>query len=163
MPWYVLYTKPRNEKKTAGLLEAKGIEVYCPLQEVIKQWSDRKKKINEPVFRSYIFVFLNDYDKEKTEALATSGAVRFLRWLGKPGVVRTEEIEAIKQFLSEYKGAEIIVNFNEGQEVTVAEGALSEQSGKIIRIKSNKALLQLRSLGWNIMAEIPIQSLKANS
>ena len=160
MPWYVLYTKPRNEKKTAKLLEDQGIEVYCPLQEVVKQWSDRKKKIQEPVFRSYIFVRLGIYDQEQTSVLETPGAVRFLWWQKKPGVVRNEEIEAIKVFLNDYRGAQMTVNFSEGQEVTVTEGPLIEQTGKIITIRRNKAVLELRSLGWNITAELPLQAIR---
>jgi transcriptional antiterminator RfaH len=160
MPWYVLYTKPRTEKKTAKLLADRGIEVYCPVQEIVKQWSDRKKKIQEPVFRSYVFVFLTDYDKEQVNVLATPGSVRFLWWLGKPGVVRSDEIDAIKEFLNDYRNARISVQVTEGESVTVTEGPLREQTGKIVKLKGNKAILQLRSLGWNIMAELPVQSLK---
>jgi len=162
MPWYVLYTKPRNEKKTALLLEEKGIEVYCPVQEVVKQWSDRKKKVWEPVFRSYVFVQLDQYDKGQTEVLETPGAVRFLWWLKKPAAVRTEEIQAIKDFLNDYRGSAISVLMGEGENVTVMEGPLKDQQGKIVKLKGNKAILQLRSLGWNIMAELPLQSLKKN-
>lgn len=160
MPWYVLYTKPRNEKKTAKLLDDKGIEVYCPIHEVVKIWSDRKKKIQEPVFTSYIFVKLKDYKNEQVEVLSTPGAVRFLFWLKQPGIVREEEVDAIRNFLNEYKNAKISVNMSEGEFVTITEGPLMEQKGKIVKIQGKKAILQLRSLGWNIMAELPLQSLK---
>jgi transcription antitermination factor NusG len=160
MPWYVLYTKPRNEKKTALLLEAKNIEVYCPLQESIKQWSDRKKKVIEPLFRSYVFVHLQDYEKEQVTVLTTPGAVRFLWWLGKPGIVRQEEIESIRQFLNDYKGAKISVNIKPGDDVTITEGPLSQQTGKLIQLRNNKAILSLTSLGWNIMAELPAHHLQ---
>lgn len=159
MPWYVLYTKPRNEKKVAVRLQEKGLEVYCPIREEIKQWSDRKKKVMEPLFRSYIFVHLDNYDREQVQVLTTPGSVRFLWWLGKPGVVRDEEIIAIRDFLNDYRGTHISVNLGAGQWVEVSEGPLKDQKGKIISIKGNKAILQLRSLGWNVMAELPIPSL----
>ena len=54
--WYVIYTRPRWEKKVASLLQAKAIEHYCPLNRVMKQWSDRKKIVLEPLFKGYIFV-----------------------------------------------------------------------------------------------------------
>ena len=56
MPWYVLYTKPRQEKKVTDSLNAIGVEAYCPLVTVIKQWSDRKKKVQIPLINSYVFV-----------------------------------------------------------------------------------------------------------
>jgi len=119
MGWYVLYTKSRNEKKVANLLTAKGIEVYSPLQEVIKQWSDRKKKVQEPVFRSYVFVHLKNYETDSVTVLMTPGAVRFLWWLGKPGLVRDDEIQLIKDFLNRYRDAEITFEVKEGQDVTI--------------------------------------------
>lgn len=158
--WYVLYTKPRNEKKTAKLLEENGVQVYCPVQEVVKQWSDRKKKVQEPLFRSYIFIYLHDYQKEHVPVLETPGAVRFLWWLKKPAIVREEEIEAIKQFLNDYRGAQLTVAMRTGEEVIIAEGPLQAQKGKIIKLKGNKAVLHVPSLGWNITAEIPVQALR---
>jgi len=162
MPWYVLYTKPRNEKKTAKLLQDKGIVVYCPVTETVKQWSDRRKKIQEPLFHSYIFVCFENYAKEQLTVLNTPGAVRFLWWLKKPAIVRDEEIEGIRQFLEDYRGVSVIVNMNEGEQVTIIEGPLKEQEGKIIKIKGNRAILELQSLGWKVVAELPIQSLKKN-
>ena len=115
MAWYVLYTKPRNEKKVTSLLAEKGVEVYCPQREVIKQWSDRKKKVIAPVFNSYIFVSLDNYKENATIILETPGAVRFLWWAGKPAAVREEEIKAIRDFLEAYKNAEITVEIREGE------------------------------------------------
>ena len=159
MPWYVLYTKPRNEKKLSSLLKEKGIEVYCPVQETIKQWSDRKKKVVEPVFRSYIFIFLNDYSKDSVEVLITRGAVRFLWWLGKPGIVRQEEIEAIKDFLDSYKNVKFDFDIRAGERVTINEGPLKERSGRLLSIRGRKAILQLETLGMSLIAEIPAKSL----
>lgn len=161
MAWYVLYTKPRNEKKVAQLLSDKGVEVYCPVREEIRQWSDRRKKILEPVFRSYIFVFLNDYQQENVSVLMTPGAVRFLWWTGKPGIVQDFEIAAIKDFLSNYKNAEIVTEMKTGQMVIIKEGPLRETTGTIISVKKNIATLHLKSIGLNLVATLPVQSLTA--
>ncbi|MBA3827690.1 MAG: UpxY family transcription antiterminator [Taibaiella sp.] len=160
MPWYVLYTKPRNEKKVAKLLGEKCMEVYCPVQEVLKQWSDRKKKVIVPVFTSYLFVYLEDFETENVKVLRTAGVVRFLWWLKKPAIVRPEEIKLIKDFLSKYKGIEVQTTITEGQHVTVTEGTLKENKGKVLRIKGAMATLHLYSLGWNLIAQIPVQSLQ---
>ena len=58
--WYAVYTKPRWEKKVNSLLLQKGIEVYCPLNKVRRKWSDRIKTIEEPLFKSYVFVKIKD-------------------------------------------------------------------------------------------------------
>ena len=96
--WYAVYTKPRWEKKVAELLARQGMEQYCPLNKVQRQWSDRKKTIEEPLFKSYVFIHV------KEDALLnvkqTDGVINLLYWLGKPAVIKDFEIEAIRNFLS---------------------------------------------------------------
>lgn len=161
MTWYVLYTKPRNEKKVAATLADMGIEVYCPIREEVKQWSDRKKKIQTPVFTSYIFVRLADYQKDSVAVLELNGAVKFLWWNGKPGVVREAEIQAIQDFLTQYKDAELSIQLREGETVQVQEGPLAESEGKVIRVEGNTAVLHLHTLGVNLIAKLPIQSVRS--
>lgn len=155
MPWYVLYTKPRSEKKTAKILEDRGITVYCPLVNSVKQWSDRKKAVAEPLFRSYIFVHLSNYRTEQTPVLEVPGAVRFLWWLGAPGIVRDDEIERIQDFLKRYEKANITTDLKKGQNVTIKDGPFSDHSGKIIHVKGRRVSLHISSLGWNVVAELP--------
>lgn len=159
MSWYVLYTKPRNEKKITQRLKDKGITVFCPLKTEVKQWSDRKKKVAEPVFKSYVFVHMDDYKLENVDVLTTPGAVKFLWWNGKPGIVRGCEIQAIKDFLNDYKNAEITVRLKEGDRITVKEGLLKDTEGKVLTVKGNKAVLHLHSLGLNMTAKLPVQAL----
>jgi len=159
MPWYVVYTKANSEKKVALLLKRKGIESYCPVQETVKQWSDRKKKIFAPLFKSYVFVYLNDYETDKVPVLLLAGVVRFLFWLGKPGIVKDSEIDAIRDFLNQYKGVSIMANFNPGDIIDIKEGPLSGQSGTIISIRGNKTILLLNSLKMNLTAEVNTVSL----
>lgn len=159
MSWYVLYTKPRNEKKVTQRLQDQGIIVFCPLREEVRQWSDRKKKVSEPVFKSYVFVKLDDYKAESVAVLATPGSVRFLWWAGNPGIVREEEIQAIKDFLEDYKNAEITIELKEGERIRVKEGPLKDAEGKVLKVKGNKATLHLHSLGLNMTAKLPVQSL----
>lgn len=161
MTWYVLYTKPRSEKKVATTLADMGVEVYCPIKEEVKQWSDRKKKVQTPVFTSYIFVRLDDYKKGSIPVLELNGAVKFLWWNGKPGVVRESEIKAIQDFLTQYRDAELNVELKKGETVQVQEGPLIESEGKVIRVEGNTAVLHLHSLGMNLIAKLPIQSVKS--
>jgi transcription antitermination factor NusG len=90
--WYVVYETQMGEK-SSGTIDKDGIECYCPLFQV-RQWSDRKKKVVVPLFNSYVFVQVADSDRSLV--FQSVGAVRYLFWLGKPAVVRDEEIGTIK-------------------------------------------------------------------
>ncbi len=163
MPWYVLYTKPRNEKKIAALLSEQDFFVYCPVKEEIRQWSDRKKKVTEPVFKSYVFVFLNDYKAESPKILQIPGALHFLWWNKQPGIVREHEIESIRHFLTSYKHAKIDTALSPGESVIITEGILADKNGVVLHTQGNVVYLQLKSIGLNMIARIPAQSLKKNT
>ena len=98
--WYAVYTKPRWEKKVYSLLCERGFEAYCPLNKVRKKWSDRIKWVEEPLFKSYVFVHVPE--SEQTKVRMVSGVVNFVYWLGKPAVVLEKEIQIIRKFLDEY-------------------------------------------------------------
>lgn len=148
MPWYVLYTKPRQEKKVADSLNAIGIEAYCPLVTVVKQWSDRKKKVQIPLINSYVFVNIEEHQRE--EVFKVSGIVRYLFWLGKPAVVRAIEIEALKQSL------EGIVAFFEVSAIQkdtiykIPEGPFQGFEGIVKNINATTIQLLLVDLGFFI-------------
>jgi transcription antitermination factor NusG len=151
--WYVVYTRPRWEKKVAKQLEQKGIEHYCPLTRVQRQWSDRKKIIFEPLFTSYVFVCLEETEQPSVKQL--SGVMNFVYWLKKPAMVRHEEIRVIKRFLSEYDNVKLEkspVNLND--QVRVISGPLMERQGNVLEIRHKTVKLSLPSLGYLIVAEI---------
>ena len=54
--WHALYVRSRSERKVLTQLEEMGVEAYLPLITLIKQWSDRRKKVEEPLFKSYVFI-----------------------------------------------------------------------------------------------------------
>ena len=99
MNWYAIYTKPRNEKKVVANIQSLGIEAYCPTISVVKQWSDRKKTIIQPLLSSYVFVKLDE--KDRSLVFQVPGVVRYLFWLGKPAIVREQEIQAMKELQEE--------------------------------------------------------------
>lgn len=150
--WYAIYTKSRFELKVAERLEEKGIEIYCPTQTVVRQWSDRKKKVTVPLFRSYVFVKHNN-EQERIAILQTYGVVNFVRYLGKEAVIRAIEIEAIKELLGDYGNIEV-KDITEGDLVTIKQGALKGQNGIIKSTDGKKAVLILDNLGVSLTAEI---------
>src|ERR1700761_942522 len=92
--WYPVYTHPRAEKKASLALLSKGIETYLPLRRQLKQWSDRKKWVEEPLIKSYLFVRIAEHDQ--TEVLMTRGIARFIYFGGKIASMPASQIDNLK-------------------------------------------------------------------
>ena len=153
MKWLAVYTKPRWEKKVDALLQQKGIESYCPLNKVHRQWSDRRKIVEEPLFKSYVFVRTDE--EGRSEIRMTNGVVNFVYWNGKPAIIKDKEIQVIRRFLNEYHDVEAIkMDFAANDPVEVTAGAMMGQRGKIIEIKNKTAKVRIDSLGYMLVAYI---------
>lgn len=149
--WYVVYTRPRWEKKIAIVLDARGIENYCPLNRVKKQWSDRKKIVYEPLFKGYIFVKM--YEENKWDIKKIEGIINYVYWLGKPAKVKEEEINTIKKFLSEFENVEVTENrIAKNDKVTISQGVLMNYKGVVVDVLGNKARVQIDSMGIRLSA-----------
>lgn len=146
MNWYVVYTKPKWEKKVAERLNDIGINAYCPLVTKTSQWSDRKKVVTVPLFNSYIFVQIEE--KDRNSIFEIPGAVRYLFWLGKPATVRDSEIEAIQKWLSAPSVYEITLDkWKKGDKIILESGPFAAQSAVIQEVKQNHYILILESMG----------------
>lgn len=157
--WYAVYTKPRWEKKVAELLTRKKIENYCPLNKVVRQWHDRKKMIEEPLFTSYVFVCITA--AEQLEVRKTDGVVNFVYWLGKPAVIRPNEIEAIRDFLEDHQNVQLEkTRVNPRDVVRVVRGPLMGQEGNVVEVYNQKAKVLLPSLGYCLVADLSKESLQ---
>ena len=153
LKWYAIYTKPRWEKKVNSLLLQKGIEVYCPLNKVRRKWSDRIKTVEEPLFKSYVFVKITD--EERTGVRMTSGVVNFVYWNGKPAIIKEKEIQTIKRFLDEYENVEVMrIDVTEGDRVQVTAGPMMDKEGKVLEVKNKTAKVCIDSLGYMLIAYI---------
>jgi transcription antitermination factor NusG len=152
MPWYVLYTKPRNEKKVAENLQKLGFTVYCPLVEVVKQWSDRKKKVQEPLLASYVFIQLEE--QQRNLVFQVAGVVRYLYWLGKPAVVRNEEITTLQSWLLNGNQKLQIEQLQPGSKITLKEGVFKGIDAIVKEQRGKKMQLVLESLGIVVIMEM---------
>jgi transcription antitermination factor NusG len=153
LKWYAIYTRPRWEKKVNNLLVDKGIESYCPLNKVRRKWSDRIKTIEEPLFKSYVFVKIEE--DARTNVRMTDGVINFVYWNGKPAIVKEKEIQTIKRFLDEYENVELVkIELKPEQRVRIMAGPLMDQEGKIIEIKNKVAKVAIDSLGYILIADI---------
>lgn len=146
MNWYVVYTKPKWEKKVAEKLNETGIEAYCPVITQIKQWSDRKKKVEVPLFNSYVFVRLSDI--ERNSVFKVAGVVRYLFWLGKPAVVRDEEIAEIKKSLSGINISDVLVMpYKKGDKIKLDSGAFNNHQAVVKEVTNTHYILVLETMG----------------
>ena len=157
--WYALYTKPRWEKKVARLLDGQDIENYCPINKVTRQWSDRKKVVLEPVFKGYVFVKIGE--AEKWDVKKVNGVLNYVYWLGKPAIIREEEILTIRKFLNEFTGVEVSdLSLKVNSTVRVKTGVLMNYQGVLIELIGNKARVKIESMGLQLSAQFDKKNLE---
>lgn len=158
--WFALYTKSRNEKKVLLALIDKDIECYLPLEKKLKIWSDRKKWVEEPFIRSYIFVHIEEAELQK--ALNTPGVVTVIRFGGKPASVREEHLKLIQAILSSSEDYELSTeSFESGEKVMVDSGTLKGLYGEMVHhLNKYKVLVRIESINQNILIRINPSHLK---
>lgn len=153
--WYAVYVKSRAEKKVAVEFEIDGIDFYLPLIKKLKQWSDRKKWIEEPLFRSYIFVSIEQ--EQYFKVLETQNVVKYVSFEGKAVPIRKEQIEAVRYYLNE-KDPENIDNqiWEEGQKVEIISGSMTGLRGELIDVKGKKKVkVEIEVVGKTLLIQIP--------
>ena len=151
--WLAIYTKPRWEKKVHQLLIDKGIESYCPLNKVKRKWSDRIKTVEEPLFKSYVFVKVTDDDRTKVRL--TNGVVNFVYWNGKPAIIREKEIQTIKRFLDEHENVQLRpMEFAVNQQVLITSGTFMDKRAIVVDVRRKEVKVAVESLGQELVAYI---------
>jgi transcription antitermination factor NusG len=149
--WYAVYTKPRWEKKVFERLCSEQLEAYCPQNRVRKQWSDRMKWVEEPLFKSYVFVKVGE--EEMTRVRMVNGVVNFVYWLGKPAVVKNKEIEIIRKFLNTYREVQAVpLDLKTDSRVTIQRGVLMDKNARILKVFNNKVQVVIESIGYTLVA-----------
>lgn len=158
--WYVIYTRPRWEKKVDELLRLQGITSYCPVKKVKNQWADRVKEVELPLFNSYVFVFIDP--REELKVRATLGVLNFVYYMGKPAQVRASVIEDIKHCLEIFPDAEIMdfQHLEVGDRVKIKEGFLSLKEGHVIKVQERTVVVVIDSLNCVLTTKVAIASLE---
>ncbi len=156
--WHVIYTKSKWEKKVDGLLIQKGFESWCPVQKKERQWSDRKKIIEEPLFRSYVFVKASQ--EERSKILAVNGVVNFLYFEKKPALIRDQEIETIKKYLGESYQTIQVVDMNNipaQTKVSINNGLFMGQRGEVVKSGKRTVFVRLESINMMMIVEFKVE------
>ena len=161
--WYALYVRMHHEKKTAEILQQLGCQCFLPVQEVVRQWSDRKKKVKVIVIPMIVFVRCTE--KRRVELLNILPSVvgtLMDRCTKKPAIIRDEEMNTFMFMLDSCEGA---VNFSEsdlvkGEIVEVVKGPLKGLKGELIEVeKKSQVQVRIDCLGV-ASVEVPIECLK---
>jgi transcription antitermination factor NusG len=158
--WFAVYTNPRAEKKIHSELLRKGIEAYLPLQRTLKLWSDRKKWVEEPLFRSYIFVHIPE--SQYFDVLNTPGVVRFITFEGKAVPVPEQQIEAIRYYLSsDEQPVSADPSLSPGQVVEVLKGPLRGLRGELVEVSGkHRVKVEISAIGQSIIVTVPSSQLR---
>ena len=146
--WFVVCTRPQQELKVASQLSAMGITNYCPTINLIKQYSDRKKKVIKPLISSYVMVELEE--NQRNRVFSCSGIVRYLFFLGKPVVVPANQINLMQDHLNGVYNDFKVTTLSVGDPHTITEGPFSGVTGKVVETDNTKVKLELASLGMRI-------------
>ncbi len=138
--WFAIYVKSRHEKSVHQDLCDKGVESSLPLISVTRQWSDRKKKVEVPLFRGYVFVNI-DIRKEKFNVLQTDGVVKFVTFCSKTVSIPQEQMFWLDQLLLSELELEQTQEFPIGTEVDVMFGPLKGLRGRVKTKNSSTKLI----------------------
>lgn len=153
--WFALYTRPRFEKKVFDRLDKAGYEAWLPLHTVVRQWSDRKKKVEVPLFNSYVFIHVES--NKLQHAIQTDGVVAPIRFNGRPAPIRDDQIELIRKVLIGPDAFEIEeMSFTKGEPVKIIDGQFKDFKGKWISWRGRKKVaLEIEQLNYAFLIEVP--------
>ncbi|HQH40797.1 MAG TPA: UpxY family transcription antiterminator [Bacteroidales bacterium] len=158
--WHALYTRPRWEKKVLKYLQEEGIEAFLPLRKSLKQWSDRKKWVEEPLFRSYVFVHI--LPSEYYKALNIVGAVRYVVFEGKAAVIPDRQIQMVKDLLALEVELEVTdETLLPGERVVIRYGPLKDVEGEMVEFRSKSVIaLRIDHISGTILVSVPSNYVK---
>ncbi len=158
--WYAVYVKSRSEKKVAVEFEFDNIDHYLPLVKKLKQWSDRKKWVEEPLFRSYIFV--NIEQKDYFKVLQTPNTVKYISFEGKAVAIPEVQINAIRYYLEDNDPENVDeAKWKKGIKVEVVSGSMLGLKGELIEIRGKKTVkVEIEAIGSTLLIHVPKSKLK---
>ncbi len=156
--WFALYTKPRNEFKAAEQIGACNVDYYLPTITRLKQWSDRKKKVTEPLLRGYIFIFADE--KERVFSLEQEAIVRCIFDGGRPAKIPQWQIDNLKTMLSTSSDLYIHEGLVRGVKVLIKEGPFTGVIGTVQETENGKTIaVSIDLLNRSVIAHLPKESL----
>lgn len=160
--WYALYLRSRFEKRVDRDLREKNVKIFLPLIQEVHVWSDRRKKVEEPLFRGYIFVHTNMRDRETI--LQADGVVKFVGIRGQASPIPDNQIDWLRRII----GAPVKIHrekyFDVGDRVRVTAGPLIGVEGIIMRHHSeSRVVISLSAIAQSVSVQVESEFLEAIS
>lgn len=155
--WYALVTRPKAEKKVCERFLDAGYHAYLPLLISVKQWSDRKKKVEVPMIPSYVFV--KTEEKYLNELLSDIGVVRVFKYLKKPAVIQDCEIDVLKVLANDAENVSIVhcKRLCKGEQVKIIRGPLEGLHAECVQFQGkHRIIIKTVALGVVIEVNIPM-------
>lgn len=154
--WYLLYTKPRHEKKVYARLLERNINTFLPLTKRLRSWHDRKKYIDEPLFPSYVFIYLNDM-QNFYEGIDAEGALYYVKMGNSMARVNESVVNNIRIVTDKAPDIEVSGSrFQSGRKLVISQGALTGLSCEIVNCdKKERILVRVDLLQRNILLSLP--------
>lgn len=154
--WYVIYTRPRHEKKVSVHLSEQGVSCYLPLRKMLKTWHDRKKFVEEPLFQSYVFVYLNgieDYYLGKQ----LPGVLQYVRFGRDIARISEDTINCIKLIIENDMDVELSSDhFQQGRKLSIRQGALTGLMCEVVQWENKqRVLVRVQMLQRNLLITLP--------
>ena len=148
--WYPVYTRSRAEKKANDELNRKGIQTYLPLKKAVKQWSDRKKIVEEPLIKSYLFAYISA--REYAEVLMTNGVARFIYFSSQIASIPDQQIHDLKLLLATDADLELIdYDIKPGERVLIKAGPFKGVIAELVSVHNKqRIILRLQNMGYSI-------------
>jgi transcription antitermination factor NusG len=157
--WYALYLRSRYEKKVYEDLGKKEVETFLPLIEEVHIWSDRKKKVLEPLFRGYVFVKTDLRDKETI--LMTDGVVRFVGINYKPSWIPEAQIDWLRRIVGESMDVQREQYLKVGEKVRIIAGPLIGVEGIVSRVHGiSRVVVSITAIEQSVSVQVPAELLE---
>ncbi|MCL4539954.1 MAG: UpxY family transcription antiterminator [Bacteroidetes bacterium] len=158
--WYVIYVKARHEKRASADLAERGIESYLPMRMELHQWSDRKKRVEVPLFSCYVFVRTSP--GEFNRVYLASGFVKFVGSNGRPSVIPDNQIDDVKRIVEYHsEDVEVLEGSYTGRKAEVTAGPLSGLRGEIVEILNRKSfVIRIEGLDKLLSVNVPVSAVR---
>lgn len=139
--WYALQTRSRHEKLVVRQLAGQGFATFLPVSQQTRQWSDRRKVVEFPLFSGYVFLRMLYRPEEKLRVLQTEGVVSFVGTNGQGIAIPDKQIEDIQTLVASKVPFQSHPFLKVGQRVRIRSGSLSGTEGILVEHNNDRTLV----------------------